>query len=91
MEVGKLLSHCCIKNYHGRGTVGARTYRAELEAVAGEGKRRCAVAVGIVESKLRNLGETERILCFFLKVGEVGGVAVGNLIEDIGELAAGED
>ena len=41
-----------------------RTDGTELETVAGEGERRCAVAVGIVNHQLGNLGITPSFMPF---------------------------
>ena len=48
LEYCKLLGHGCIERNHCRRAVGLGTNGTELKTVAGKGKRRCAVTVGIV-------------------------------------------
>ena len=55
LEFRQLLGKGGIQRNHGTGAVGLGTHGAELEAVAGEGERAGAVAVGIVYHQFRNL------------------------------------
>ena len=55
LETGKGFCHRCVEGNHGRGAVDAGTRCTELEAVAGEGKGRRAVTVGIINDEVGNL------------------------------------
>ena len=59
-----MFCHGSIERGHGSCTVGTRTHSTELEAVAREGKRTGAVAVGVVDKDFRNLHQSHR--CTFL-------------------------
>ena len=48
-EFIELVGYGGIQCNHGRGTVGRRPNGTEFKAVAGESKRRGAVAVGVVD------------------------------------------
>ena len=49
LEFNQCFCHRTVQGYHSRGTVGFAADGTELEAVAREGKGRCAVAVGVVD------------------------------------------
>ena len=57
--VDQCLSNGTIERYHSAGTVGLATHGTELEAVAREGERRRAVAVGVVDEQFGNLRDVE--------------------------------
>ncbi len=59
LEVLQGFGHRGVEGDHGRGAVGRRARGAELEAVAGEGKGRRAVAVGIVDDEVGNLRDVQ--------------------------------
>ena len=61
LEIDELLRHGGIQRGHRPGAVGAGADGAELEAVAREGKRRGAVAVGVVDEDLRYLHQSHRV------------------------------
>ena len=59
LEPGKLFGNGRVERNHGTGTVCLRAYGAEFEAIAGEGERRGAVAVGIVNQQFGNLRDVQ--------------------------------
>jgi len=58
----QLVAYDGVQGNHVGCAVIARTHRTELKLVAGKGKRRCAVAVGIVEQDFRNIGNGNALL-----------------------------
>ena len=73
------------------GAVGRRPYGTELEAVAGERKGRCAVAVGVVDKDFGNLRQPQGISRLSGKRRKIGVAAVLEHVKHGGQLAAGED
>ena len=82
--------HCRVEGDHGRGAVGGGARCTELETVAGEGKGRRAVAVGIVDDEIRDLGDVDLHALFAFQVKQVFFVAVLNMVEELCELLAEE-
>ena len=65
LEVREFVGHGRVERNHRLGAVVRRTHGAELEAVAREGERRGAVAVGVVQEQrrdMRNAAHLEDVL-----------------------------
>ncbi len=89
-EFNELFGHGGVEGNHRGGAVGRRSDGAELEAVAGEGEWRGAVAVGVVKHDFGNLRDVQPQT---LAVVEIGEFAVGgrfDALENVGELRTGE-
>ena len=81
MESVELVGHGSIEGNHCRGAVGRRPYSTELEAVAGERKGRCAVAVGVVDKDFGNLRQPQGISRLSGKRRKIGVAAVLEHVE----------
>ena len=88
LERGESLGHSSVEGYHGAGTVDAGTGCTELEAVAGEGEGRGAVAVGVVDDEVGYLGDVELARVLGAATGEVGVLLDG--VEKTGDVVAKE-
>ena len=64
LEVDEGFGYCTVEGYHRAGTVGLATHGTELEAVAGEGEGRSAVAVGVVNQQFGNLRDVHLEMAF---------------------------
>ena len=89
-EEGECLSHGSVEGYHSRRTVGLAAHGTELEAVAGEGEWRGAVAVGIVDKQFGNFGDVELHALLAGHGKEVVVVAILDMVKQFGELRAKE-
>ena len=87
-ETLALLRNGRVKYYVGIGQVLLAPAHAELELVAGEGKRRGAVAVGVVTKDCWQLGDTQ---VNELALGDVGMLLVDECLDDGGEVVPQED
>ena len=85
LEFHQLLGKGGVQRNHGTGAVGLGTHGAELEAVAGEGERAGAVAVGIVYHQFRNLRDVQ---LHALLAAEADEVVLGALFDVFQHLAS---
>ena len=83
LEVGERFGHGGVEHNEGAGAVGRRADGAKLEAVAGEGEGRGAVAVGVVDEEFGNLGNVELHALFACH----GSERVGRLCDAVEEFA----
>ena len=89
LEVGEGFGHGGVEHDEGAGAVGRRTGGAELEAIAGEGEGRGAVAVGVVDEQLGNLRDVE-LNALFAGHGGEGVVGLCDAVEEFADLRAEE-
>lgn len=90
LEVCQGFCHCCVDDDHGCCTVLLAAYGAELETIACEGKRRGAIAVGVV---LHQLWYLRNVQAECLLTGEANELVVGaclQMFEQVAELFAEE-
>ena len=78
------------EHYHGCGTVGLRSYGTELETVAGEGKGRGAVAVGIVHEEFWYLRYVQHHALACGQVEDVVVLALLQFLQYVCQLSAEE-
>ena len=90
LERDEGFGHSRVEGYHGRGAVGLGAYGAELEAVAGEGEGRGAVAVGIVDEELGNLGNVHFQSLLAGHGQDVGHIGMLYMVEQLAHLLSEE-
>ena len=90
LEFSELLCYGGVEGNHSRGAVGRRTHGAELKTVSGEGKRRCAVAVGVVKQDFRNLGDSDSDAFLACQLDQFILCAFFETVKDVGNLRTGE-
>ena len=84
------VSHSGVERYHGRGAVDAAARGTELEAVTRKGKRRRAVAVGIVDNEVGNLRNVNGHTLLALQRQQLAGVGLFYVVEQFRQLRAEE-
>ena len=90
LERNKCLGYSTVERNHGAGTVSFATHGTELEAVAGEGKRTGAVAVGVVNEQFWNLWNIKLHALLTIHGEEVFLVGLLDMVEQFGELLSEE-
>lgn len=90
LEILESLSHSGVEHNHCAGAVGYGTDGAELEAVAGEGERRGAVAVGVVNHEFGYLWHVELHAVLSFQGEELVGGRVLHLVEEFAHLLSEE-
>ena len=90
LEVGESFGHSRVEHDERTGTVGLRAHGTKLEAVAREGERRRAVAVGVVNHQFGNLRNVEFHTFLSGHGEEFVLVSLLDVVEQVGELLAQE-
>lgn len=90
LEFHQLLGKGGVQRNHGTGAVGFGTHGAELEAVAGEGERAGAVAVGIVYHQFRNLRDVQLHALLAAEADEIVLGALFDVFQHLAQLLAQE-
>ena len=90
LEACQSFCHSCIQHDERRGTVGFRPYCAQFKAIAGKGKWRRTVAVGVVDEQLWNFRNVELHALFPLHGEQVFLVGFLYMFKQVGQLFSKE-
>ncbi len=90
LEAEECLCHCGVQCYHRTGAVRLRTHGTELKAVAGEGERTGAVAVGVVDEQFGNLGDVHLHALLAVHGEDILPVRLLDVVEEFAHLFAEE-
>ena len=90
LELNQRVGHNRVQHRHGVGAIGGTTHGTELKLVAREGKRRGAVAVGVVQQNRRNLVNAE-LHVHIVALVELDIAAFLQFIEHAGHLRTDEN
>ena len=90
LEHVQLLGHDRVEHGHRNGAVGRTAHGTELELVAGEGKRRGPVAVGVVEQHFRDAADLELHGRLLVRAHLAGGHVLLDGVEQLGQLGPDE-